>query len=242
MNNGPIEPAAACDARQANEALAQRYARRQDDGRYHPLQADVWQTLHERQRALFALLAAAGWTDLAGQRIVEAGCGSGGNLLELLRLGCASQHLVGIELLAPRHGQARERLPAATQLLLGDAAAAPIAPRSQDLVLLFTVLSSLLEDAAQQRLADAAWRWLKPGGAVLCYDFTVDNPRNADVRGVAVRRLQQLFPLARLRSRRVTLAPPLARRVCRWHPAWYVVFNAVPLLRTHRLSWIEKPR
>ena len=28
------------------------------------------------------------------------------------------------------------------------------------------------------------WAAVKPGGGVLWYDFTVDNPRNADVRGV----------------------------------------------------------
>jgi hypothetical protein len=40
----------------------------------------------------------------------------------------------------------------------------------------------------------------------------------------------------------VTLAPPLARAVCRGHPALYPAFNALPLLRTHALAWIGKPR
>jgi hypothetical protein len=39
---------------------------------------------------------------------------------------------------------------------------------------------------------------------------------------------------------RVTLAPPLARTVCRVHPALYTALNALPLLRTHLLCWIEK--
>jgi hypothetical protein len=72
----------------------------------------------------------------------------------------------------------------------GDATLADIAPASQDLVLQSTVFSSLLDDAFQQRLADAMWRWLKPGGAVVWYDFTVDNPRNRDVRGVPVARMR----------------------------------------------------
>ena len=49
-----------------------------------------------------------------------------------------------------------------------------------------------------------------------------------------------LDPQARLRHRRVTLAPPLARAVCRVHPALYTVLNALPLLRTHALCWLEK--
>jgi hypothetical protein len=76
---------------------------------------------------------------------------------------------------------------------------------------------------------------------VLWYDFTVDNPRNPDVRGVPPGRVRQLFPAGRIDVRRVTLAPPLARRVVRWHPALYTAFNALPLLRTHALCWIAKP-
>jgi hypothetical protein len=76
---------------------------------------------------------------------------------------------------------------------------------------------------------------------VLWYDFTVDNPRNPDVRGVPVGRIRELFPQGRLTYRRVTLAPPVARAVCRAHPVLYPVLNALPWLRTHVLAWIEKP-
>lgn len=224
-------------------AVAQRYARRADGDRYSALRPEVWQTLHERQRALLALLRRGRVEHLSALRLVEVGCGSGGNLLELLRLGFAPEHLTGIELLSQRHAEARRVLPEATQLLLGDACEAPIAPASQHLVLQATVFSSLLDRIFQQRLADAMWRWLAPGGAVLWYDFAVDNPRNRDVRGVPVARLAELFPAAsRIDVRRVTLAPPLARAVCALHPSLYTLFNALPLLRTHRLAWIEKPR
>ena len=85
------------------------------------------------------------------------------------------------------------------------------------------------------------WSWLRPGGAVLWYDFTYNNPRNPDVRGVPLRRVQALFPQGRITARRVTLAPPLARVLVRVHPALYGLFNSVPWLRTHILCWIEKP-
>ena len=222
-------------------AVAQRYARRGAADRYSPLQPDVMLLLQERQRALRKRFAAQGITDLAPLRVVEVGCGSGGNLLELLRLGCRPEHLQGIELLPDRHAQARQVLPAALRLWLGDAVTAPVIEASQDLVMQCTVFSSLLDDAFQQRLAGAMWRWLRPGGAVLWYDFTVDNPRNRDVRGVPLARLQALFPQGRIQSQRVTLAPPLARAVCRVHPKLYTFFNLLPLLRTHVLAWVEKP-
>ena len=221
------------------QAIAARYARRAGPDRYSLLQPDVWQLVQERQRLVLEGLAARGW-DPAALRVAEVGCGSGGNLLEFLRAGCRPERLTGCELLPERLAEARQVLPSAVELHLGDAVAAPIAEASQDLVLQATVFSSILEDAAQQALARAMWRWLRPGGAVLWYDFVINNPRNPDVRGVPLKEVKSLFPEAEVDAVRVTLAPPLARAVCRLHPWLYPVFNALPVLRTHRLLWLGK--
>lgn len=224
------------------QAVAERYARRRVGDRYSLLRPEVWQSVHERQRATLRLLARQGLHDLAALRLLEVGCGSGGNLLEQLRLGFAPEHLCGIELLPERFAQARHALPAALLLIEGDALLANVAAASFDIVNVSTVFSSLLDDAFQQRLAEAMWTWLKPGGAVLWYDFTVNNPRNPDVRGVPRSRVRALFPhAASIDAHRLTLAPPIARFVCRLHPALYTAFNALPLLRTHLLCWISKP-
>ena len=223
-------------------AVVARYAKRAAaDARYSLLRADVLATVQERQRAQRRLLLRHGVTDLAALRLIEVGCGSGGNLLEMLRLGLKPEHLQGAELLPERLAQARALLPAALALHGGDACALALPEGSQDIVFVSTVFSSLLDDAFQQRLADTMWRWLRPGGAVLWYDFTVDNPANRDVRGVPLARIRQLFPQGRVDAQRVTLAPPIARRVVRLHPALYTVFNTLPVLRTHVLAWIAKP-
>ena len=228
----------------ANDAITRSYARRAAvpglTERYSALQPDVWQTLQERQRALLRLFKRLGWTDLAQRQVLEVGCGSGGNLLELLRLGFAPERLSGVELLPERAAQARHCLPAALRLHAGDALALQVEPNSQDAVFVSTVFSSVLDAAMQQRLADAMWAWVKPGGGVLWYDFTFNNPRNADVRGVPLARLRTLFPHGRVQSERVTLAPPVARAVTRVHAGLYRLFNALPLLRTHRLAWVGK--
>jgi len=222
-------------------AVAERYARRQDAGRYSLLRPEVMHAVQERQRALRELLIEAGLHDLSALRLLEVGCGAGGNLLELLRLGFAPEQLSGIELLPERLAMARAVLPDAVQLQGGDALQAEVAAQSLDIVFVSTVFSSLLDDSYQQRLADAMWSWLKPGGAVLCYDFTVDNPRNPDVRGVPLARVRTLFPQGRVQHRRVTLGPPLARALARVHPALLPVANSLPWLRTHVLAWIETP-
>ncbi len=209
------------------------------------LQPDVWQSLQERQRVLARLFVELGWLDLSNRRAVEVGCGAGGNLLELLRMGFMPRNLRGIEIDEARHAHACEVLPASLRLIhgdaLGDEAQRLIGPLSQDLVLQATVFSSILDDTTQVALADTMWRWVRPGGGVLWYDFTVNNPHNPRVRGVPLQRVQQLFPQARLRTRALTLAPPLARWACRRHPALYHLFNLLPALRTHLLVWAEKP-
>ena len=218
------------------DAIEQRYARRDAGDRYSLLRPEVWQMWQERQRELLKLLAKrqghpGDW------RATEVGCGAGGNLLDLLRLGLLPAHLTGIELLPERLTAARAALPEGVRLLAGDASTADVMPASQDLVLQSTVFSSILDDALQHRVADAMWSWLEPGGAIVWYDFTVNNPRNPDVRGVPLARVRELFPQGCFTARRVTLAPPLARAL----PSAYVLFNRIPWLRTHRLVLIEKP-
>ena len=223
------------------EAVAARYARRDVGSRYSLLRPDVWQMVQERQRAMLRLFVRLGFTDLSALRLLEVGCGSGGNLLELLRLGFSPANLSGVELLPGRFAAARVALPAALSLVEGDALQLTLPAASQDIVFVSTVFSSLLADAFQQRLADAMWRWVQPGGGVLWYDFTVDNPRNPDVRGVPLHRLRALFPQGLVQAKRVTLAPPIARAVTGVHPGLYPVFNALPMLRTHVLAWVGKP-
>jgi len=223
------------------QSVRERYARREaHDMRYSLLTPAALLALQERQRAMMRLFARLGHTDLSALRLLEVGCGTGSNLIECLHMGFMPENLSGIELLAERFAVAKARLPASVQLMQGDAVALAPDASSVDIVLQATVFSSLLDDAFQQRLADVMWRALKPGGGVLWYDFTVDNPRNRDVRGVPMRRVRQLFPQGRIESRRITLAPPIARAVSRVHPALYTLLNTLPALRTHVLCWIAK--
>ena len=216
------------------ESVRVRYARRaaKDDPAL-PL------FLEERERALQR------WVEQSGLNprhawVLEMGCGSGGNLAALIRLGFTPANLTGVELIEERVAEARRRLPPAVRLMCGDALDMQLAPASFDVVMLFTVFTSLLDEAYRKRLAAHAWSVVKPGGGVLWYDFCFDNPRNPDVRGIPLREVRALFPAGAVSARRITLAPPLARAAVRVHLSLYRALNAVPLLRTHVLCWIRK--
>lgn len=224
------------------DAIAERYARRHVGDRYSNLRPDVFQPVQERLGGIVGLLRRHAPKPIEELDVIEIGCGSGGNLLELVRLGFDPARLVGNELLADRAEYARSRLPAATELVEGDATRLGFGAGSFDVVYQSTVFTSLLDRGFQQDLAARMWNWVRPGGAVLWYDFVYDNPANEDVAGIPRKRVQELFPHGVIDARRVTLAPPISRRVASRHPAMYTLFNAVPLLRTHLLCWIAKPR
>lgn len=225
------------------DLVAERYARRAElgqDGRYSVLNPAVWQGIQERQRALIDLLSLYATKPLDQLRVLEIGCGGGGNLLELLRMGFAAENLSGNDLLPERAAAARKNLPLACSIDQGDASQIDRPPQSIDIVYQSTVFSSLLDDSFQNELAQRMWDWVKPGGGVLWYDFVYDNPRNPDVRGVGIRRVRELFPNGEFDVRKVTLAPPISRRVCKIHPSLYTLVNFFPLLRSHVLCWIGK--
>jgi SAM-dependent methyltransferase len=225
-------------------AVENRYARRDSnaDAQRYSLYANAaaLQAQQERMRAMARLWRTHGWSSLADRPLLEVGCGSGGNLLDLLRLGATPTQLTGIELLPDRATAARALLPGSVRILPGDACAAPVPDASQQAVLAFTVFSSLLDPDYRQHFARTLWRWVAPGGGVLVYDFVVNNPHNPDVRKLILGELQALFPDARLHSRRLTLAPPVARRL----PATLIGPASLLLhpLRTHRMTWAVKPR
>ena len=227
------------------DLVAQRYALRASlglDDRYSMLNPAVWLSVQERQRALIGLLVKHAIQPLSEMRVLEIGCGGGGNLLELLRMGFSPENLVANELLPDRVALARNNLPAACQVLEGDATKLGFEESSLDIVYQSTVFTSLLDRQYQQALADKMWSWVRPGGAVLWYDFVYDNPSNKDVRGVPLYEIKKLFPGGLVFMRRVTLAPPVSRRVAKLHPIMYGLFNRMPFLRTHVLCWITKDR
>jgi SAM-dependent methyltransferase len=222
------------------DKIRERYGRRSQI--YDPLDPSVYMPRQELERALISALADAGQRPSPGRTLLEIGCGSGGNLLQFLRLGYRPETLFGVELLDDRVAAARELLPPAVRVLAGDALSIDLPERTFDIVFQSVVFSSILDAGFRSALAQRMWRLAKVGGGVLWYDFVYDNPANNDVRGMPMREVRRLFPRRNIAMRRLILAPPISRRVTRWSPKLYTLLNSLPFLRTHVLCWISKDR
>jgi ubiquinone/menaquinone biosynthesis C-methylase UbiE len=196
--------------------------------------------LRERQAALHEALDVCGLLPLAGRTILDVGCGSGGELAHLQNWGAEASHLQGVDLLPERVAAAMKAHPELT-FSCGNAESLNYPDGTFDLVLLFTVLSSILDPVMTNHLCAELGRVLKPGGAVLYYDFRFRNPYNPQVRGLKKRELSRLFPGYGMRLRSLTLLPPLARRLGRWTANLYPVLAGVSVLRTHLLGLLIKP-
>ncbi len=196
--------------------------------------------LAERAQAMRKLLSDYGFWPLDGLRILDVGCGTGGTLAQLQSWGARASNLIGIDIFQDYVDLARSQNPD-IRFVSGDAAAMPFGAASFDLVVVFTVFSSILDDQFGARVASEIARVLRPGGAVLWYDFRVHNPRNPHVRGVRRREIEALFPEFRRRLRLITLLPPLARRLGPLAPRLYPALRAVPVLRTHHIGLLVKP-
>jgi ubiquinone/menaquinone biosynthesis C-methylase UbiE len=193
----------------------------------------------ERQRALAALLQSRGLLPLAGSTVLEIGCASGEILMSLPRLGARPEQLHGIDLVAERIAIARARYPG-VDFQVGNAESLAFEDASFDFIVMFTVFSSILDATMARHVAAEAWRVLKPGGAVIWYDFRVGNPGNRSVRGMTKRDIASLFPDCAMDLRSLTLLPPLARRFGRATAVLYPLLARVPMLRTHYLGLLFK--
>ena len=92
----------------------------------------------------------------------------------------------------------------------------------------------------QAAMAAEMRRVLRPGGLIVWYDFWT-NPTNPQVRGIRPDEVRRLFPGCRCQFRRVTLAPPLARRLVRLSWTSALLLEKLRLLNTHDLAIIELP-
>ncbi len=187
------------------------YAKRQGVFRYSWFNHAHVFRVQELERDILAVLRAAHFEHLQDKRILEIGCGQGQWLNQLVKWGARPENVVGIDVLENRVSQARQLCPQGVQVHCGNATRLPFNNASFDLVVQFTVFSSILDIAVKEMVAREMLRVLKDGGLILWYDFFLNNPSNPDVRGIRKHEITHLFSGCHIDFHRVSLAPPLCR-------------------------------
>lgn len=222
--------------------IKMRYEKRKtiSEERYSILAPQTYLMLHELEKKIIKVFLKFNLVPLKEKKLLEIGCGNGMNLLEFIKLGFSPHYLVGNDLLHDRIESSRKILPESVTLIEGDASRLDFENERFDIIYQSMVFSSILNDDYQDYLADRMWYWVKKGGGVLWYDFFYDNPANEDVRGIKYNRIRKLFPEGKIHRFRLTLAPPVARKVVKIHPVLYKFFDFLPFFRTHWLCWIQK--
>ncbi len=222
--------------------IAAYYQQRHEAGlsrRYSLFQPGSLFRVQGFERDVLAALTRHGYDELSRYRVLDVGCGDGAFLRRLVSWGAEPSKLAGVDLLEDRVANARRTDPC-LDVRQADASSLPFEDASFDLVFQLTVFSSILDPAMRRAVAVEMVRVLRPGGAVVSYDFRVARDRQ-NTRPLRVAELRELFPDCTVDARRVTLVPPLARVVARWSWLLCELLEAVPLLRTHDLVVLCKP-
>jgi ubiquinone/menaquinone biosynthesis C-methylase UbiE len=170
---------------------------------------------------------------------LEVGCAGGNIIRSLLRLGAVEENIHGIDI---RHDRLKDavKLYPNVKFSTMDASELNFPKTSFDIIITFTLFSSILNKEIRQQIAMELNRVLKPGGAVLYYDFRFNNPTNQHVIGIYKNEINRLFPGINKTLKLITLLPPLARRLGSMTSILYPALSTIPLLRSHYLGIFVK--
>ena len=195
----------------------------------------------ERERVILGLLRDFNFSNLSNKKILDIGCGSGGVLRDFIKYGAEPKYLYGIDLLEDRIEIAKDISPN-INFMCGDASNLPYKNASFDIVVQFTVFTSILKKKMKKDVAEEMLRVLKKEGIILWYDFSYNNPKNPDVKGIKKKEIIDLFPNCKFNFNRTTLAPAIARFIAPRSWLLCYLFEKLSFLCTHYLVIIRKEK
>jgi len=196
-------------------------------------------TFYQREKKLLNLLKKYGFNHLEDKKILDVGCGYGGILRRFIDYGALPENLYGIDLLEDRIERAKKLSPH-LRFYLGSATELPFENEFFDIVMQFTVFTSILDYSMKQKIAQEMLRVLKPDGIIIWYDYWISKPTNPDVKGVGKQEIKKLFPNCKFEFYRITLAPPIARVLV--PVSWILceLLEKLKIFNTHYLAVIKK--
>ena len=200
--------------------------------------ANLFMVQH-REWEIVKMIKRAGIRTLQDKKILDVGCGDGRELINLIRYGAKPENLYGIDLLEDRIIEAKKLHPY-INFISGDASTLPYFNEYFDIVMQFTVFTSILDKNMKKKVAEEMIRVLKLDGIILWYDFSFNNPRNPDVKRVSKKDIYELFPNCEIYLKRIILAPPITRLIARRSQLVCYILEKLKIFNTHYIGIIKK--
>ncbi len=197
--------------------------------------------IQSRERKILEVIKRYVGEKLDEKKILDVGCGEGGELRNFLKYGAKPENLYGIDLLEDRIERAR-RINPNVNFTSGNAERLPYPECFFDLVTQFTVFTSIFDENMKRNIAREMLRVLKDDGIILWYDFIYNNPKNPDVKGIKKREITSLFPGCKFDFQKITLAPIITRAIAPY--SWFACYllEKIRIFNTHYLVVIRKNR
>ena len=195
--------------------------------------------LSQREKLLIRLLEKNGCFPLHDKKFLDIGCNKGDLLARLNAYGAKEDNLCGVDILQERIAEGKREHPQMT-LQCTNAEHLDFSDGFFDVVLFFTVFSSVLDDSTARNLAREATRVLRTGGLVIIYDIRWRNVLNPHVRPVSRRAIQRYFENAPMQVYSLTLILQLARFLAPFSVRLCFLLEKIPLLRSHYFIIINR--
>lgn len=186
----------------------------------------------QREKDILRILTLLGITNLYYKKFLDLGCGNGSCLRDFIRYGAKPENCYGIDLLANRIEEANKVSPN-IHFQCGNAENLPYENDFFDIVLCYTVFSSIFDRSMRYNIVKEMLRVLRPRGVILFYDFNIKKPSNLDTRGIKKREILESFQGCKIVLKRVTLAPPITRTLAPHSILLCYILEKLKFLNTH---------
>lgn len=159
-------------------------------------------------------------------KVLDVGCGSGGDVYQLVRLGYDPAKITGIEIQQERIAVARSLYPQ-MEFIHADATKMQFEDDTFDLVFESTMFATLPDDHDRAAIASEMVRVCKPEGFLVLIDWRTPKPGDRSYKALSRRELQKIFAIGSrtklIAVQRGALLPPIGRFLSKRAPGLYFI-------------------
>ena len=176
--------------------------------------------------------------NLEEAKMLEVGC-AGGNIISGFRdLGVLDENIIGIDLRESRLDEAKKMYPS-VKFHCMDAQKMDFKDNFFDIITVFTLFSSVLNQSIKLGIANEIRRVLKTSGIIIYYDIRYTSFNN-NVMKLNKNDIFNLFPKMDHDIKAITLIPPFSRLLGDYSKILYPILSSVHILKSHYFDIIKQ--